>query len=170
MLPPIYSKAVLAYYHQKLAADGLSLYIRQLSPSSFKEACLEVRRERFSRKDESPLKAFFGEGSNQDACLLAINDLETDKFRPLVNFIKGKTKKPEDKVVELVAWLIDFNDRPYDPRKDYSIVLHPPQDPPIDKDVDVSPTGPAGNENGPQPIPPEPIKDSPKTNSPEAPI
>jgi hypothetical protein len=170
MLPPIYSKAVLAYYHQRLAADELSLYIRQLSAGSFKEACLEVRRERFSRKDELPLKAFFGEGTDRDACLLAINGLDPDKFKPLVNFIKGKTKKPEDKVVELVAWLIDFKDRPYDPRKDYSIALHPPQDPPIDKDKEVSPTGPAGNENGPQPISPEPNRDTPQTISQEAPI
>lgn len=170
MLPPIYSKAVLAYYRQKLAADELSLYIRQLSAGSFKEACLEVRKERFNRRDELPLKAFFGEGSDQDACLLAINGLDTDKFKPLINFIKGKTKKPDDKVVELVAWLIDFKDRPYDPRKNYSIALHPPQDPLIDKDLDVSPTGPAENENGPQPISPEPIKDSPQKNSPGAPI
>jgi hypothetical protein len=165
MLPLIYSKAVLAYYHQKLVADELSLFIRQLSPASYKEACLEVRRERFSRKDELPLKAFFGEGADKDACLFAINGLDIDKFKPLVNFIKGKTQKPDDKVVELVAWLIDFKDRPYDPRKDYSITPYPLQGSLIDKAIDASPTEPAGNEDGPQPISPEPTKRSSQTIS-----
>jgi hypothetical protein len=168
MLPPNYSTAVLACYHQKLAANDLSIDIRQLSPASLKAACLEECRERYDRKDERILKGFFGQGSDQQACLLAIDDLDINKFRPLVYFIKGKTKNPDDKVVELVAWLIDFKHRPYDPRKDYSIAPHPPQETLIDKGIDVSPTGPAGNENGLQPISPEHIEDSPKTISPEA--
>jgi hypothetical protein len=168
MLPLSYSKAVLTYYQQKLAADELSLHIKQLSSASFKEACLEVRRERFSKKDDLPLRAFFGEGANQDACLLAIKVVDNDKFKPLVYFIKGKTKKPDDKVVELVAWLIDFKDRPYDPGLDYSESLRPTQALVPDKAVDIPNTVPAENQNGPQAFSPEPIKDSSQNVLPKA--
>jgi hypothetical protein len=157
MLPPNYSKAVLACYHQKLADNDLSVDIRQLSPGSLQSACLEVCRERYDRKDERILKGFFGKGSDQAACLLAIDDMEIDKFRPLVYFMKGRTKNPDDKVVELVAWLIDFKDRPYDIRKDYPVALHGPRGPYID--IDVSTRASAGNENGPQTVLPGPIKD-----------
>lgn len=165
MLPQIYSKAVLAYYHQKLAADELSLNIRQLSPASFKEACLEVRRQRFSRKDELPLKAFFGEGSDQEACLQAIDDLDIDKFRPLINFIREKTKRPDDKVVELVAWLIDFADRPYDLRKPYALTTGDPQSLPSEMAIEVIPAAVGNREDGPLPVSGGAIEEGPKAMS-----
>jgi hypothetical protein len=152
--------AVLACYHQKLAANKLSIGLRQLSPASLKAACLEECRERYDRKDAWILKGFFKQGSDQQACLLAIDELGINKFKPLAYFIKGKTKNPDDKVVELVAWLIDFKDRPYDPRKTYPVVPQAPEDLRIDKAIDLSPAAPAGNENGPRTISQGPIKDS----------
>jgi hypothetical protein len=121
MLPPEYTKAVLAEYRRKTAANTLPIDMRQLSPAGFKAACLEVCRERYNRKDEFILKAFFGEGSDQENCLRAIARRDIDKFRPLVNFLKGRTTKPDGKIVELAAWLIDFNLRPYDPQIKYVI-------------------------------------------------
>ncbi len=160
MLPPDYSKAVLACYRRKLEAGGLSIDIRQLSPASLKSACLGTCRDGYDKKDEWVLKGFFEEGGSQQACLLAIDNMEIDKFRPLVYFMKGRTKNPDDKVVELVAWLIDFKDRPYDRRKDYSKVSETPEGYLVDKAI-VAPA-PAGYENGPQPISPDPIKEGPK--------
>jgi hypothetical protein len=164
MLPLDYSKAVLAYYQQKLAVGELSLHIKQLSSASFKEACLEVRRAGFSRKDELPLKAFFGVGTDLDACLQAIGDLDNDKFKPLVNFIKGKTKKPDDKVVELVAWLIDFKDRPYDQRKTYAITMDDPPGLPSETTIETAPAA-VGKKDNPLLVSPGAIEVDPKTVS-----
>jgi hypothetical protein len=163
MLPQIYSKAVLAYYHQKLAVNDLSIGIRQLSPASLKAACLEECRERYDRKDERILKRFFGDASDQTACLLAIADLEIDKFRPLVYFIKGKTKNPDDKVVELVAWLIGFKDRPYDHRKKYTITTDDPQGLPSKMAIEVVPAAVGKREAVQLPVPPGAIEETPKT-------
>jgi hypothetical protein len=44
---------------------------------------------------------------------LAIKQRDTDTFKPLCNFLKGGTNNPEEKNVELLAWLIDFKVRPY---------------------------------------------------------
>jgi hypothetical protein len=163
MLPRDYSTAVLACYRQKLAAGDLSIDIRQLSPASLKAACLEECRERYDRKDAWILKGFFGQGSDQQACLLAIADLEIDKFRPLVYFIKGKTKNPDDKVVELVAWLLDFADRPYDPRKKYVTSLYDPQGLPSEMAIGVVPGTDGKREADPLPVPPGAIEETPKT-------
>lgn len=170
MLPPIYSKAVLADFHKKLAANDLSINVRQLSPASLKDACLERCRMVFRNEDALPLVAYFGEGRDQNACLQAIARLEIDKFRPLGYFIKGRTQNPDDKVVELVAWLIDFKDRPYDPRKDYSIAPDSPLGLPIEVPIKVDPVELMEldeNEERPQPISSASIKyaQTPSTES-----
>jgi len=122
MLPPVYTNAVLADYHKKSEKNDLPVDMKQLSPASLKAACLEVCRGRYgTRDDKALLRAFFDGAADQKACLQAIEDHDINKFKPLVNLLKGKTRKPDSKIVELAAWLIDFEDRPYDPRKDYSI-------------------------------------------------
>ena len=40
-------------------------------------------------------------------------------FRPVVNFMLRKTKKPDEKVIELLAWLINFEPRPFNYGKKY---------------------------------------------------
>src|SRR5690606_19463251 len=42
-----------------------------------------------------------------------VNHFELDGFRPLVNFLEGKTRNPDERVVKILAWLIDFEPRPY---------------------------------------------------------
>jgi hypothetical protein len=122
MLPPVYTNAVLADYHKKREKNDLPVDMKQLSPASLKAACKEVCRTRYgTREDQALLRAFFDGAADQKACLQAIDDHDINTFKPLVNLLKGKTKKPDDKIVELAAWLIDFKDRPYDYRKDYSI-------------------------------------------------
>jgi hypothetical protein len=162
MLPVDYTNAVLEDYHQKKAVDALPFDMRQLSPASLKAACLEVCRDKYSKKDESLLKAFFENGSDQETFLAIIDNCGIDKFRPLVYFLKKKTTKPDDKVVELVAWLINFKDRPYDPKKDYSkrpgVIQGTPQGPPIDVITGPNPSGSGEPQEGPQPTVIEPAK------------
>ncbi|MBO9592511.1 MAG: hypothetical protein J7599_06330 [Niabella sp.] len=67
------------------------------------------------------LDSFFGEGNDQAAVLKAIKKCEIDKFRPLRNFLKKETESTDDKNIELLAWLIDFKDRPCDYTKSYNV-------------------------------------------------
>ncbi|MCF3110243.1 hypothetical protein LL912_15775 [Niabella sp. CC-SYL272] len=67
------------------------------------------------------LNKFFGEGDDQVAVLKAIKKCETDKFKPLRNFLKKETESTDDKNIELLAWLIDFKERPYDYSKNYNV-------------------------------------------------
>ena len=81
---------------------------------------MAVCNERFDRRDERVLNAFFGQGSDKVACMKAISRCDIDDFRPLVNFLKESTNSTNDNNIELLAWLIDFAARPYDDRRDYA--------------------------------------------------
>jgi hypothetical protein len=110
---PDYIQAVLQDYREKKAANVLPLDMMQLKPAKFKMACRVVCRERYTRKDERVLKAFFGEGIDQEVCLQAITRCDIDKFRPLINYLKESTSTTDDKNIELLAWMIDFKGRPW---------------------------------------------------------
>jgi hypothetical protein len=120
MLPSAYTKAVLACYQQKSRESNIPLGTRHLTRRGLRAACVEICRDRYDRKDAPLLRAFFEGGDNQAAFLQAITHHPVDKFRPLVSFLKEETTNPEDKVVELAAWLIDFKPRPYHPSVDYT--------------------------------------------------
>jgi hypothetical protein len=112
MLPPDYIKAVIADYQKKRAENLLPFDMKQLSPARFKAACLEVRRRGFDRRDERLLAAYFGEATDQKACLQAIANSKIDRFRPLINFLKQKTNMGTDDK--------NFKDRPCEAGKGYT--------------------------------------------------
>lgn len=143
MLPPSYTKAVLAEYQRKLLENELPIGMRELTPSGFREACLAVRRKGYDKKDEPILIGFFGEGSNLENCLRAIGKRDLAKFKPVIKFCTEGTQKPNGKVVELLAWLIDFNPRPYNPIYNYDTIPSPvpasPQGLSEDNKAEISP-------------------------------
>ena len=118
-----YQELVLRDYERKEAAGELSRRMVRLTSSKFKEECLVVCSQRYSRRDEKTLEEFFGPGGGDKvAWLKAIKDFDPDKFKPLINFIKRKTRHPDEKVVELLAWLINFEHRPHNSERRYPII------------------------------------------------
>jgi hypothetical protein len=114
-----YKSLVFLDYQRKMAANALSLNLIRPTSARLKAECLSACDERYLRKDEKALKAFFGQGSERVSCLQAIGRCETDRFKPLVNFLRKPTIKTEDKNIELLAWLIDFEHRPYELGRKY---------------------------------------------------
>lgn len=114
-----YIDSVFQNYHRQKAANALSLRLQHPTPANLKEECLVICNERFHRKDNNVLKTFFGQADDLKACLQAIRKCHIDKFRPLVNFLKQQTNSTEEKNIELLAWLIGFEPRPYDDRNKY---------------------------------------------------
>jgi hypothetical protein len=127
MYPPDYIQVVLEEYRRKVVAGQLPLGLIQLSPAKIKEACLEVCRDRYEPKDGKILKTFFGDSADREACLRAIDRCEIDKFRPLIKFLKGTITVTDGKNIELLAWLIDFTDRPWQMGKKYATDIVPDQ-------------------------------------------
>ncbi|MGJ7031078.1 hypothetical protein [Niabella hirudinis] len=110
---PDYTKLVLRDYEKKRAANQLTLRLSQPTTSRLKEECIEVCTRRYSRRDGGALNLFFGEGDDPAVVLKKIERCDPDRLKPLLNFIKGKTAGTDHKNVELLAWLIDFELRPF---------------------------------------------------------
>ena len=108
-----YIKLVIDTYNKKRANNELSPLLAQSTPANIRRECLNVYQERYQKKDEQVLRAFFGPTEHGRQFLQAIREFETDKFRPLDNYLKGSTEKTDDRNLELLAWLINFKHRPY---------------------------------------------------------
>lgn len=114
-----YKEKVILTYEEKKKANAISLNLIHPAPAKLKEECLRVYEERPLKKDENLFRSFFeskGDAINYSGNIRAI---DIDKFRPLINFVKRKTNFTETKNVELLAWLIDFEPRPYKDDFDY---------------------------------------------------
>ncbi len=117
---PDYIKLVIEAYNKKRANNELSPLLAQSTPSKIRQECLNVYKERYDKKDDQILRAFFGPAEHRQFLHL-IREFETDRFRPLDNYIKGSTEKTDDRNLELLAWLIDFQHRPYVFDKNFSL-------------------------------------------------
>jgi hypothetical protein len=145
MLFADYQSLVLQEYARKKASGDLSHRMTRLTPAKFKEECEAVCAQRYDRKDEKTLEEFFDAGGDKMVILRAIKRCHPDKFRPLVNVLKGKTRLPDEKIIELLAWLIDFKPRPYELGRNYDAIQDIPDkeqdEVPINKDEKVKEVG-----------------------------
>lgn len=108
-----YKEKVILTYQEKRDAGAISVNLLRPSPGKIKDECLIVYQERCSKKDERAFRLFFGPKDHITDYGQSISKLEIDKFRPLMNFMNRRTNVTEDKNIELLAWLIDFEPRPY---------------------------------------------------------
>jgi hypothetical protein len=123
-----YTKLVMGAYYKKRANNELSLLLAQSTPSKIRQACLHLYKEycdkkepQILRKDEQTLRDFFGPAEHGRQFIQLIQDFETDKFRPLDNYLKGNTEKTDERNLELFAWLINFQHRPWVMGNDFQL-------------------------------------------------
>ncbi|MGY4384668.1 hypothetical protein ACVWYN_001702 [Pedobacter sp. UYP24] len=96
--------------YERLKRDGtLSTNLAKPSPGKLKKECIIVYDERYSAKDDIVLRLFFGAKETERDFRHKIKNFEIDEFRPLVNFINGRTTNPDEKNIKLLSWLIDFD-------------------------------------------------------------
>jgi len=115
-----YENAVMDDYQFKKKNGDLSLILINPTPSTLRDECLAVCRRRYEKSDNRALSLFFEPATDKENFLKIIDGWKTDKFRPLVNYLKGETQTPEPKNVEILAWLIDYQPRPVDKFKSSS--------------------------------------------------
>ena len=114
-----YKCLVVQDYKKKRMENILPSALARPSPARLKRECTRVCSERFDRRDEKTLKDFFEQAGDRVASLHAIDRFDIGRFKPLANFLKGTTNNPDDKIVELLAWLIDFTPRPHEYGRKY---------------------------------------------------
>ncbi|MCK7553969.1 hypothetical protein MKQ70_02675 [Chitinophaga sedimenti] len=113
-----YQQAVWAYYLKKKEGNSLSYGLAFLTPAKLKKDCEMRCKKGLNKRDEKVIRLFCGELDVSKSCETIIKRCDTDRFRPLVNFLKEGTNKPEEKNVELPALLLEFPGRPWDLWKD----------------------------------------------------
>lgn len=135
-----YRNRVLLTYKEKKESKALSPKLTSPTPKNLKDECLVAIKSRIKKKDESLIKDFFNSGNESTDYSPSIRKFELDRFRPLVKFLNEKIERTDPNNVELLAWLIDFEPRPYDHKVDYTIYLAPPAgEPPVPPILPVLP-------------------------------
>lgn len=111
-----YKESVFREYREKKIAGLLTWRLAAPTLAGLKEECLVVCSDsnRYKRRDEKTLMEFFGKHDNQAAYIQAIRNFDREKFKAFNNYLKNPSIDTKEKNVELLAWLIDFEYRPYD--------------------------------------------------------
>jgi len=120
---PDYQALVLRDYQQKKIAGPLSYRLINPTTADIRDECIAVLKERYDKKDEKVLSVFFGYKNGEQLTEELIWQLNIARFKPLVNFLRNPKIKTKEINVELLAWLIDFQPRPYDYQRKYPAVL-----------------------------------------------
>lgn len=108
-----YKKRVLLSYQKKKESHQLSGNLVTPSPGKLRDECLIVYGERFQQKDDEILRLFFKKDSEGDYTK-SIYNFNIDELRPLEKILKtGKIGRSYDRNISLLAWLINFEPRPY---------------------------------------------------------
>lgn len=114
-----YREEVLKAYNKKKEDGSLSANLIDTSTGKLRDECLIVHHERYSPKDDPILRTFFLIKDKDKGYIKSIEQYNINGLRQLVKVLNGKTLKPGNKYIELLAWLIDFQPRPYQPRDIY---------------------------------------------------
>ncbi|WP_158829305.1 hypothetical protein [Mucilaginibacter lacusdianchii] len=109
-----YESLVLKDYKKKKAAGSLSLGFPHPTPAKLRDACLEALETRFDKKDEPFLRKYFKMGTSNDFSQ-AVWQLGVNKFKKVSNFLNDASSSTHALNIELLAWLIDYKERPYKP-------------------------------------------------------
>jgi hypothetical protein len=105
-----YKNAIKAKYELTKEED-ISGLLNNPSPANIRELCIQ-RVETLGVDDKSIFSRFFNLKDDENS-IKQIENYDTDKLRPVGNFLKSKTKDTKQIIVELIAILIDFTPRPY---------------------------------------------------------
>ncbi|HLP65501.1 hypothetical protein [Flavobacterium sp.] len=82
------------------------------TPGLLKELCLIFFDSGLKKKDMEVFESFFTPRP-ESGLRKAIERFDGEKLRPVCNFLKGTSKKTNSNILNLIAVLIDFEDRPF---------------------------------------------------------
>ncbi|RXK85720.1 hypothetical protein [Filimonas effusa] len=114
-----YRDCVRNEYYRKRKANQLSVKMIELKRSGIREECLALLEQRCENGDENILWAIFGPADKGSSLKEMIYKYDIDRFRPLVKFLRENTGIRDLEDIDFLAWLIDFQPRPYKIDVDY---------------------------------------------------
>jgi hypothetical protein len=118
---PDYIKLLKEDYQRKRKDIRFSSLLAGSTPAKIKKACIQSFKTNYQNRDERTLREFFGMEEAGRKFPQLIERTETTKFKPLDNYLKGATENTDPTNLELLAWLIDFQHRPWVLEKDVEL-------------------------------------------------
>jgi hypothetical protein len=115
-----YQRLVLKTYRNQREKGELSHDLMHPTAARLRDEGVRRCEDELERKDEKILRDIFNNQPNVAAYRQAIKNSDPDRFRPLLALLQGRINKTNEKNVELLAWLMDFEPRPYEPGRDYT--------------------------------------------------
>lgn len=105
-----YKKAVRLKYEQEKNGD-YSSFLLTPSRGRLRDLCKELFKNHSNVDDLKSFRLFFGFDCNPEG----LNELRTqkDKFRPIETFFKGETDLTDIEGINIAAFLVDFQPRPF---------------------------------------------------------
>ncbi|WEK17831.1 MAG: hypothetical protein P0Y49_13590 [Candidatus Pedobacter colombiensis] len=107
-----YRFAVISFYEEKKTAGELSKNLMYPTCANIRNEFQLLFEAGCDNLDNRMLKEFLEIPYEKEISDLAVKKCDTDKFKPLNNFLK-KGIKTREKNIELLAWLINFRPRPF---------------------------------------------------------
>lgn len=138
-----YKNAVLLAYQKKKTEGTLPANLDRHTVANLKNECVDEFPTRYSKKDAETFKLLFGPANSSEEYFQKVKASDPNIFKPLNSFLKGNIGKTSERNIHLLAWLIDFEPRPFKPVDPYLL---------------------GHNDNGT----PEPVPESDNPNSPDA--
>ena len=109
-----YKELVVKHYQNVVALEDTSVYLKNPTPANLKSECLKVYGFRdHDAADKRILIDFFGNPDKLGDFGEAINSFITPNFRPVQQFIQAPTRDSHPRNIELLAWLTDYQPRPF---------------------------------------------------------
>ncbi|WP_345953026.1 hypothetical protein [Mucilaginibacter sp. PAMB04168] len=108
-----YRELVINDFEKKQAAGILPPELIAPTRKSLRDYSVKVCTERYKSKDEPLLRSFFGKRDNPAAYLIAVQNADAESFRTLNNFLRDRSRGTSFINISLLAWMIDFEPRPF---------------------------------------------------------
>ena len=109
-----YKKRILLHCDALRSKGMLSGNISLPTPGKLREECGTVYSSRqLTDSDKQVLRDFFGPSDSTKDFKVTIAGFDIDKFRPLNYYLKDPRIETDAKNIELLAWLTDFQPRPF---------------------------------------------------------
>lgn len=107
-----YQKAIIEKFNKDIE-EGKVKYLTKTSPALIRNACIKcLKEENISLHDKKILFSFFELKKDEDL-IKTIRHYPTGQLKSIGEFIKKGTSPKKMYIDELVAWLVDFQPRPF---------------------------------------------------------
>lgn len=109
-----FQEEVLSAYLRKKAAGELPSQLVTLKRANLRNYIRGRVARGYDKKDDAVLKEYFNPDNQYASLNESIHRFDIDKFRPLISYLKLETTSRDDNISKLLAWLIDFEPRPFE--------------------------------------------------------